>query len=305
MWQYIVITGASRGFGKALALRLAKILHCPVHFSLSGRSIVDLEATRSEIMVLREGRETKCDLTAADLGDLSQLAMSASALLKPYDELNSTALCTRVIFVSNAGSLGPLCYIGTGDTTNLSLVSAAVNLNVTASYFLTSEVMRLYKGRTELLFVNISSLCAVQAFDSWGVYCAGKAARDMFYKVLAAENKGSDVRVLNYAPGPLDTDMQKEIRESPTAHRETQEYFKELKAKGQLVTCEDSAAKCSAVIFEDEFESGAHIDFFDVKIGCTKCACVLCSCGADCKCAEEKAPQCDPCAKDMTSGSGV
>ena len=77
------------------------------------------------------------------------------------------------------------------------------------------------------LVVNVSSLCAVQAFDSWGIYCAGKAARDMYHAVLAQELtkqaaatvegtaggvSGRKMLVLNYAPGPLDTDMQKEIR---------------------------------------------------------------------------------------------
>lgn len=54
--------------------------------------------------------------------------------------------------------------------------------------------------------INISSLCAVQPFKSWGLYCAGKAGRDMLFKVLAAEEP--NVTVLNYAPGPLDNDMQ-------------------------------------------------------------------------------------------------
>jgi len=47
--------------------------------------------------------------------------------------------------------------------------------------------------------VNISSLCALQPFRSWALYCSGKAARDMMFRVLAAEEP--DVRVLNYAPG--------------------------------------------------------------------------------------------------------
>jgi len=40
----------------------------------------------------------------------------------------------------------------------------------------------------------------------------GKAAREMFFRVLALED--SSIRVLNYAPGPCETDMQKEIRET-------------------------------------------------------------------------------------------
>lgn len=47
--------------------------------------------------------------------------------------------------------------------------------------------------------VNISSLCALQPFKGWALYCAGKAARDMLYQVLAAEEPS--VRVLSYAPG--------------------------------------------------------------------------------------------------------
>lgn len=43
------------------------------------------------------------------------------------------------------------------------------------------------------------------------VYILGKAARDMFFRVLALEYP--DIRVLNYAPGPCDTDMQKKCRE--------------------------------------------------------------------------------------------
>lgn len=57
-----------------------------------------------------------------------------------------------------------------------------------------------------LEIVNISSLCAVQPFKSWGLYCAGKAARDMLFKVLADEEP--NILVLNYAPGPLDNEMQ-------------------------------------------------------------------------------------------------
>lgn len=51
-----------------------------------------------------------------------------------------------------------------------------------------------------------------QAFPGWGLYASIKAARDMFSQVLATEESG--VRVLNYAPGPLDTEMQREVRET-------------------------------------------------------------------------------------------
>ncbi len=57
----------------------------------------------------------------------------------------------------------------------------------------------------ERTVVNISSLMALRAQETWSLYCSGKAARDMFFRVVAAEEKG--VTVLNYAPGPVLTDM--------------------------------------------------------------------------------------------------
>lgn len=296
MWHYICITGASRGFGKALALRFAKIVESPVHFSLSGLSRADLEDTKKEIMAIRSDKETKCDITPADLSDISQLRSISDSLLTNFDELPSSGNAySKVVYINNAGSLGPLDHIGAEVCSDVSKIAGAINLNVTASCFLTSEVMRKYKGKTGILLVNVSSLCAVQPFDSLSLYCANNAARDMFYRVLALENEGSAVRILNYATGSLDTDMQKEIRECPTVRKETQEYFKDLKEQGKLIPIEESAAKCTAVIFEDSYENGTHIDFSDVKIdcGCTKCNCVVCQCGSDCKCGEEESPRVD------------
>jgi sepiapterin reductase len=121
---------------------------------------------------------------------------------------------------------------------------------------------------TKATVINVSSLAAIQPFESWGVYCAGKAARDMFHKVLAEEQKKSpareSIRVLSYAPGPLDTNMQKEIRESALVDKPTQDYFIELKKNNQLVDPTVSADKLINLIASENFESGTHVDFFDI-----------------------------------------
>lgn len=67
------------------------------------------------------------------------------------------------------------------------------------------DLSRVREGASRVKIVNISSLAALQAFESWSVYCAGKAARDMFYQALAKELKvqslDQSIKVLNYAPG--------------------------------------------------------------------------------------------------------
>lgn len=74
-------------------------------------------------------------------------------------------------------------------------------LNLTSMLCLTSGTLSAFPDSPGLskTVVNISSLCALQPFKGWALYCAGKAARDMLYQVLAAEEPS--VRVLSYAPG--------------------------------------------------------------------------------------------------------
>lgn len=117
--------------------------------------------------------------------------------------------------------------------------------------------------------MNVSSLAAIQPFESWAVYCAAKAAREMFHRVLAEEQKKitspvKNLLVLNYAPGPLDTNMQKEIREGLLVDAPTREYFTQLKANDQLVDANVSSERLLKVLVDAQFESGSHIDFYDL-----------------------------------------
>uniref|UniRef100_A0A8D0FEQ4 Sepiapterin reductase n=1 Tax=Strix occidentalis caurina TaxID=311401 RepID=A0A8D0FEQ4_STROC len=98
-------------------------------------------------------------------------------------------------------------------------------------------------------------------FKNWALYCSGKASRDMMFQVLALEEP--DVRVLNYAPGPLDTDMQLLAR-TKTGDPEMRQFFQSLQESGQLIDCTVSAQKLVNLLEEDTFPSGAHVDFYNV-----------------------------------------
>lgn len=113
--------------------------------------------------------------------------------------------------------------------------------------------------------VNISSLAAIQPFESWSVYCAAKAARDMYFCTIAKEemrNNGT-LRILNYAPGPLDTDMQREIREGPCVDHSIKEKFIKMKEDNLLIDVDLSADKLVSILLQNSFENGAHVDYFD------------------------------------------
>ncbi len=74
----------------------------------------------------------------------------------------------------------------------------------------------------------------------------------------------SRIRVLNYAPGPLDTQMQEQIRRSMPPVP-TRIAFEEMHRNKTLIDPQVSAAVLIKLLENDTYENGAHIDYFDVK----------------------------------------
>ncbi|CAM9182487.1 unnamed protein product [Choristocarpus tenellus] len=114
------------------------------------------------------------------------------------------------------------------------------------------------------LVINVSSLAAVKPYESWGVYCAGKSAREMFHSVLAKEQETlGGVQVLNYSPGPMDTDMLHQICSSSGCFLPYRQSFQDSLKQGSLVDPSESAKKCVRVALTGRFQSGARVDFYD------------------------------------------
>ena len=82
-------------------------------------------------------------------------------------------------------------------------------------------------------------------------------------------------RFLNYAPGPLDTDMQAKVRGSAAMHAPLRAQFVELHATGGLVSAPASAGRCVRLVLDggdaggggdgDGFAPGAHVDYYDLE----------------------------------------
>lgn len=89
------------------------------------------------------------------------------------------------------------------------------------------------------MIVNITSLCGIAPFETHGLYCMGKAAREMHHRVLAQEQAPCSprVRVLQYSPGPMDTGMQTTIRESPAVFEGLAKKYGEMKANVRALVC--------------------------------------------------------------------
>ncbi|KAK0154120.1 Sepiapterin reductase [Merluccius polli] len=252
-----IITGASRGFGRTIAVQMSELVRPGSVLVLVARSGEDLRMLQADLTASKAGKAgVVVEYVVADLG----VKEGVENVVKAFKRRSSEDF-DHVILVNNAGSLGTSCYAKT--FTDMADVDSYLSFNVSSTLCLSACVLEAFPRRAGLrrTVVNVSSLCALQPFKSWVLYCSGKAARDMMFRVLAEEDP--DVRVLSYAPGPLNTAMFEEAS-TKTFDTSLKNSFKDMIAKGEVLTCEASCAKLMTLLLKDEYISGVHIDFYDI-----------------------------------------
>jgi NAD(P)-dependent dehydrogenase (short-subunit alcohol dehydrogenase family) len=182
-----LITGASRGLGRALAAGLAREGFALI---IDGRDAAALDLAAADI------RAAGGDVTAVS-GDVTDAAHRA-ALSRAAETAGRLD-----VLVNNAGTLGasPLPALADYPPDEL---RAAFEVNVIAPIALTQQLLPLLRANGGAV-LNITSDAAVQAYAGWGGYGAAKAALEQASNVLAAEELA--IRVWWADPGDLRTDM--------------------------------------------------------------------------------------------------
>jgi NAD(P)-dependent dehydrogenase (short-subunit alcohol dehydrogenase family) len=182
-----IITGGSRGFGRALALDLAGDGWSLV---LDAQRPEGLEAVRAEL----DSRGATLVAIAGDVADANHRA----AVIDAAFELGSLDL-----LVNNASTLGvtPLPPLATYD---LEALRRVIEVNTLAPLALIQLALPLLR-RTHGAVVSLTSDAGVEAYEGWGGYGSAKAALDHLHRVLGAE--ASDVRFYSFDPGDMRSEM--------------------------------------------------------------------------------------------------
>jgi NAD(P)-dependent dehydrogenase (short-subunit alcohol dehydrogenase family) len=186
-----LVTGGSRGLGKALAYEL---LGKGLTVIIDGRDPVMLERTKDE------GRLGNLITIAGDVADPAHVhALVAAA--KEAGRLD--------LLVNNASTLGqtPLPRI---DQLDRETFRALFDVNVFAPIHLIQHALPLMTQSELRTIVNITSDAGVEAYPAWGGYGATKSALEHVSRVLAAELAGSSTRVLVFDPGDMNTAMHRD-----------------------------------------------------------------------------------------------
>lgn len=244
----VIVTGASRGLGAAVACWLGK---AGAAVTLLARSAEKLNGVADDVRQLG-GRPLVFN---ADVSDYDACRTAVENTLHHFGRIDS--------LVNNAGIVQPISTIALTDPATW---QHNIDVNLIGPFNLIRaavSALRKHKGR----IVNVSSGAANLALETVSAYCTAKAALNHFTRVLAAEE--TSLTALTVRPGVVDTDMQAFIREqgSKAMPAEQAAYYRQLKDRGELEPPEVPARSIAWLALYAPLEfSGRFLDYDDPRI---------------------------------------
>lgn len=189
--KVVVITGSSKGLGRALAHAYAG---AGARVVINARSAAALEATRNEL-VAKQAQVAALPADATQPGDIARLVAFALTTFGRID-----------VLINNAGILGPSPRPNLADLRAADLAEI-FRANVIGPMLVTQAVLPHMLAQKSGLILNVTSDAGQTGYPGWGGYGAGKAALELMTESWAAELEGTGVRVNAVNPGDLQTEM--------------------------------------------------------------------------------------------------
>jgi NAD(P)-dependent dehydrogenase (short-subunit alcohol dehydrogenase family) len=186
-----VVTGASRGIGRAAALGLAE----------AGAHVVALARTQGALEELDDQIRAaggSATLVPVDLRDFEAVDRLGGAIHERWGKLD--------ILIGNAGILGELAPLTHVDQP---VWDAVMTVNVTANWRLIRSLDPLLRRSDAGRAVFVSSGAAHKCTAYWGPYSVSKAALEALVRTYANETAQTPIRVMLVNPGPLRTNMRR------------------------------------------------------------------------------------------------
>jgi NAD(P)-dependent dehydrogenase (short-subunit alcohol dehydrogenase family) len=182
-----LVTGGSRGLGKAIALAMAEK---NANVIICGRKQENLNKAQDEF----KGRGLDVMTQVAHAGKSDQLATLFKSIDDRFGKLD--------ILVNNVGTnvLTPL--VAEADE---GLWDKLMETNLKSAFLASKQAYRLMKKAGGGKIINISSIAAQKASRGMGIYCIGKAGLEMLTRVLAIELVSDHINVNAVAPGMVRT----------------------------------------------------------------------------------------------------
>ncbi len=186
-----LLTGASRGIGRAIALELADL---GFDLALVGRDQVSLEETASLIP------GTRVSLITADLSDPGSSKYIVERTVSAFGGLDLLVNCAGV------PQKGPFSEVTPEEWDKVFAVNAR------APFFICQAALEPLKKSSKPMVINIASVVGFKGYINQSVYSSSKHALTGFTKVFAKEVQPFGIRVHLISPGGVATEMVKKMR---------------------------------------------------------------------------------------------
>lgn len=201
--KHVVITGASKGLGRALAMRFAAE---GASLTVCARSIKLLDSLKADLAM----RSADVVALPCDISDSQSVAAFAEQTLAARKSVD--------VLINNASILGPRVAIADYPAREWDEV---IQTNVHGTFFLTKAFVPAMMSRGAGAVINVSSSVGRTGRKLWGAYAVSKFAVEGLTQVLAEELKPFNIRVNSVNPGPMATEMRRQAypQEDPATLR--------------------------------------------------------------------------------------
>lgn len=190
-----LVTGSSRGLGRALALefgrRGAKVV-------INSRSASKKELAETERSLRDLGAEVLA--TLADVSNRADVERLSGEALARFGHVD--------VLVNNASDLGPTPMPYLIDYP-IDAFDKVIRTNMLGPFMLTRALVGQMIARQSGSIINVSSDAGVVGYPTWGAYGVSKSALDQLTRTWAAELEGTGVRANSVDPGDMNTEMKR------------------------------------------------------------------------------------------------
>jgi NAD(P)-dependent dehydrogenase (short-subunit alcohol dehydrogenase family) len=179
-----IVTGASSGIGKEVALRL-----------LQSGAQVSLVSRNPDRILHELPADSNAKGYAIDLGDISQVSAKIQTIVADMGGVD--------ILINNAG----MAYIGELIDMPLTEWQKLFDLNLTSIFQCLQATLPTMRSQKSGKVINVASIAAKQGFPNWGAYCASKFALLGLTQAIMLEEQPHGIKVMSICPGSVDTPL--------------------------------------------------------------------------------------------------
>ncbi|MCD8378108.1 MAG: 3-oxoacyl-[acyl-carrier-protein] reductase [Candidatus Gastranaerophilales bacterium] len=225
-----LVTGGSRGIGRACAIELAKagydvVINYAGNSEAAAKTVEDIKALGVNAEAYR-----------FDVSNKEEVDKSITEIIEKYSRID--------VLVNNAGITRDDLFIRMGEDK----WNAVINTNLNSAYYVSKPVVKLMMKQRSGSIVNTTSVVGLYGNAGQANYSAAKAGLVGFTKSLAKELGVRGIRVNAVAPGFISTDMTKDLRN-------TDEYMKMIPLK-RMGEAEDIAKAVKFLAVDADYVTG-------------------------------------------------